>query len=352
MIPTLVREIDQPATPQPDPVEPKLDPETPKSGTAKEIRFWTGADIAIAVPNPTKWIVRPWVAAGAITEVDGKAKTSGKTTWLTHLARAVLDGQPFMGEPTTKSPVVFLTEQSMSTFRVAMARAGLLGRGDLRVLFWRDTLNNSWTEIVKAARDECRRVKAKLLIVDTLAQFAGIAGDSENSSGDALKVMRPLQKAAHWGKLAVVISRHERKSGGEVGDSGRGSSAFGGAVDVILSIRRPEGNTRRTLREILSRGRFDETPEKLMVELTKRGYVARGSKSAVETREAKAAILTVTPTEQKNALTREELVEKAGVKPTTGRRVIEKLVAKGRLLQTGAGRKNDPYRYWANAEAK
>jgi hypothetical protein len=51
--------------------------------------------------------------------------------------------------------------------------------------------------------------------------------------------------AAGSAGLAVLMLRHERKGGGEVGESGRGSSAFAGAVDVILQLKRPEGNTRR-----------------------------------------------------------------------------------------------------------
>ena len=49
--------------------------------------------------------------------------------------------------------------------------------------------------------------------------------------------MKPLQLAAADG-LGVVVGRHERKSGGDIGDSARGSSAFGGAVDTIITISR------------------------------------------------------------------------------------------------------------------
>ena len=65
--------------------------------------------------------------------------------------------------------------------------------------------------------------------MDTLGQFAGIRGDGENSSGEAQAAMSPF--AASRRKRARRDSRHERKGGGEVGESGRGSSAFGGAVD-------------------------------------------------------------------------------------------------------------------------
>jgi hypothetical protein len=86
--------------------------------------------------------------------------------------------------------------------------------------------------------------------------------------------MAPLQEAAAGDGLAVVVLRHDRKSGGDVGDSGRGSSAFSGAVDVVLQLSRPEGQSRPGVRALKSLSRFDETPETLVIELTEAGYVA------------------------------------------------------------------------------
>ena len=69
--------------------------------------------------------------------------------------------------------------------------------------------------------------KGAMLVVDTLFKFAGIRGDGENASGEAVEAMGPLQLATSAG-LSVAVIRHERKSGGNVGDSARVSSAFGG----------------------------------------------------------------------------------------------------------------------------
>src|SRR6185436_12737761 len=93
--------------------------------------------------------------------------------------------------------------------------------------------------------------------VDTVSQFAGLRGDAENNSGDALAAIEPLQEAAAQG-LAVIAVRHERKGGGEVGESGRGSSAFSGAVDIVVAIRRGEGQTKPTVRVLHTLSRFTE----------------------------------------------------------------------------------------------
>lgn len=309
------------------------------------LRFRFGAEISLETTANVDWIARPWVAGGSITELAGKVKQSGKTTFATHLVAAVLDGDSFMGEPTTKTTVVYLTEQSHATFRVALRRAGLLGRDELRVLFWKDTTGLKWERVAQEAVAESGRLGARLLVVDTLPQFAGIQSDEENNSGDALAAMAPLQLEAAEG-LAILIIRHERKGGGQVGDSGRGSSAYAGAVDTLLSLRRPEGNHRRTLPLLQAISRLDEVPEELVIELTETGYAALGNMSDVATREAEVAILDAAPQSETDAVTVDELIGGTEVKRATAQRVIKRLLTEGRILRNGAGRKKDPYRYW------
>ena len=105
---------------------------------------------------------------------------------MTHLARAFLDGTEFMGQPTTKTPVVYLTEQPPAFFRVALERADLLDREDLAVLLWHESIGIPWPEVVSEAVKECQCRGAFLLVVDTIAQFTNLKGDSENDAAAAL----------------------------------------------------------------------------------------------------------------------------------------------------------------------
>ena len=310
-----------------------------------KVDFHTAAEVAAQTPERPEWIARPWIAKGTITEVEGKIKSAGKTTFVTHLVSAVLDGVPFMGQPTTKTSVVYLTEQPRPSFRAALARANLLEREDLSVLFWHDVMPVPWPVVARAALEECRRLGSKLLVVDTGAQFVKLIGDTENNAGDVLHAMQSLQEAAAAG-IGVIVVWHERKSGGEVGDAGRGSSAVGGVVDVVVAIRRPGGNSQPTIRQIHARSRFDETPEELMVELTERGYVALGQSRQVETRKAEAAILAAAPQTEGDAITLNALLDAAETKRSSGQRVVGALLDNGKLARIGNGKKSDPYKYW------
>ena len=183
----------------------------------RNLEFMTAAEIATEVSADVEWIVRPWIAKGAITELDGKVKSAGKTTWVTFMCRAVLDGLRFLDEPTLQTPIVYLTEQPKASFRELLARADLLEREDFFVLFWNQKASRmTWPEIAHEAIKKAQEAGAQLLVVDTIAQFANLIGDRENNSGDALQAVKPLQLAVENG-LAVLVVRHEGKRGGAVG---------------------------------------------------------------------------------------------------------------------------------------
>ncbi len=309
----------------------------------RKLRWRTAEEIATETPAEVRWVARPWFAAASITEVDAKIK-AGKTTWVLAGIHAIVNGEPFMGEATERGAVVILTEQNAATFRESLRRADLLGRTDVHVLYRTETTGMEWPDIVSVAEAKCCEVGAVLLLVDTLTQFSGLRGDAENNAGDALRVMEPLQDAAARG-LCVVSNRHDRKTGGDVGDSGRGSSAYGGAVDIIISMRRPEGNTRPTLRVLGAASRFSETPDRMMIELTPEGYVAIGDDTAIATQEAREALIQHVRSLTAPAKEAELCEALKPIHASTLGRVLRELVEEGAFTKVGRGRKGDPFRY-------
>lgn len=318
-------------------------PET--QAPVNHLRFRSAAEVARETSDSVPWIAEPWVALGSLTELDGKIKAGGKTTWLLALCRKVLVGQPFMGLPTMKTPIVFLTEQPMSSFREALRRAHLLDREDFRVLPYHDTMGTPWPQVVEAAKQECLRIGAKLLGVDTLPQFAGIRGDNENSSGATLEALEPIQGVVALG-IGVFGVRHDRKAGGDVGDSGRGSSAWGGVADTIISIRRGDGNSSPTTRILQALSRFDGPPDKLVIDLQDGEYVALGTETKVAEQRARTALWKAMPESEEYAKSRDELIKAAEVKATVGKDVINKWDTDGHLGKSGKGVANNPERFW------
>src|SRR5262249_11307685 len=151
-----------------------------------------------------------------------------------------------------------------------LKRADLQTRTDLHVLHWHDVKHLSWPVTMAAVVTKAQAIGARLVITDTIGQWAGLRGDAENANGSQMEAAAPLQDAAARG-LAMIVSRHERKGGGEVGESGRGGSAFSGAMDIVVSLRRGEGKTKPTVRLLQTLSRFTETPDSLVIDLTPRG---------------------------------------------------------------------------------
>ena len=310
-----------------------------------KVRLHTAVELDSENLEPPVFICEPWIVEGSITEISGKIKRAGKTTFITHMCSAVVKGESFLGKPVKSRPIVYLTEQPKASFKESLRRAGLLRQDNFRLLLWSQVNRMPWNEIASDVAKQAIDLGA-LLVVDTLPQFAAIRGDGENITGEALAAMEPLQIAASEG-LGIVVVRHERKSGGEVGDSARGNSAFGGAVDTLVTIRRGEGNTDPTVRVLTSLSRFDGVPDELYVELTEQGYVLLGSSGAVAERNARKLLTDGAPLSEEDAMSIDDFVNNIdAVKRTTVNSIVPKLVAEGLLIRTGSGKKGSPFRYW------
>jgi hypothetical protein len=231
--------------------------------------------------------------------------------------------------------VVWITEESWSTFQEPLGEAGLLERDDLYILCREDAMGVPWVEVARQAREWTINAAAKLLIGDTLSSLAGLKGDEENSSGAAQEAIRPVQEIAAAG-VAVLVTRHERRAGGEVGESGRGSTAFSGAVDMIFRLTRLGGEGRDTMRRLDYIGRIRGVPDSRIIELTNNGYVLVGNELDVKLREAQAFLVDHLPDREDEAVTLPSLQEAATAKAigkTTVREAAETLVKAGKLAK-------------------
>jgi hypothetical protein len=330
----------------PGPVRLKPKPEP----TTELDLFLTAAQLAEIEDEETRWYAFGQLGSGLLTELDGKVKAAGKSTLLAALCRCILEGEHWLGQPTRYTPIVYLTEQSGPSFKRNLRRAALLERSDLHVLLWSKVLGWKWDDVVMLARRKAAAVGAGILIVDTLGQFSGIRGDGENSSGSAMVVMEPLQAAASDG-LAVLVSRHDRKSGGDVGDSGRGSSAYAGAVDVILHLQRlpgdREGKERQRLLEAISR--FEETPDQTLIELgpdEPYTYRAIGEPEVVRAIHLRAEVLANLSEDPDLGLDLTGLRELLSCDRSMLSRVLWELMKERAIGRTGGGKRGDPHKYF------
>jgi hypothetical protein len=309
----------------------------------RDALFITAAQFSKETPEKVPWVVEGLAAEQAATQLIGKPKI-GKSTFTHAMLRAVRAGKPFLDRATAQTPVVYLTEMSETDLRAELKTDGLLDWDDLHILFWHRAMRLPWGEAISAAIAKCRKVGARMLIVDTFSRWARI--EHENDAGETLAALLPLEEAVASG-LCVWIESHERKSGGELADAGRGSGALSGAVSILITLRRPAGgNHPPTYREIQVIGRHGTFS--LVLNYSPTDYAAVGTRAAVVHEQAEVKLREVLPKTEKEALTLKELEKCSQVKRGTLQRILATGVSRGLICERGKERsKKDPRRYWA-----
>jgi hypothetical protein len=334
------------------------DPPSPifRQSAEGDLRFYTAAEIETMTSAEPDWIIPGYVGREMLTELDGKVKRAGKTTLTLDMVAAILDGREWLGKPITAAKVIYLSEQQRGPFLAALKRAGLNQRGDeLLVLFLHDFAGMAWPRVVAAVAAKATEIGAGLVIVDTISKLARIK--EENSAADWVAALEPLQRIAHDG-LAVLLCRHSRKGEAETGEAGRGSSAASGDVDIILDLRRPNGNVPGTRRVIEGMGRYSEdTPEKVVIDLTPDGYVLLGDDEAVALADAERILSDLLGGKfgQKESWSLDELIAESENVPggpisrATAQRVLRHMRDRGVIAEYvddgGKPRKGHPLRY-------
>jgi len=309
--------------------------------------FVTAMELADETPEELPAVWGGYLYRGTVAELSGKIK-NGKTTFTLALAEAVITGEPFLDMPTAQGPALYLTEQNRPSFMAALERAKLGGCRDLHLLF-RHECRGEWPTIAAGARRRALETQSGLVIVDTLHEWAGLGRDDENDAGAALAAMRPLHEIAAAGP-AVLVLRHERKGGGEIGENARGSSAFGGSADVLMVLRRMNTAGHANRRELLALSRFDSVPPKLVIEFEDGRYGALGDGDELERSEARRRVVEHLPTIPEEAATFDAIREYCGdsTTRTTLHRALSELVKEGTVIrEKGAGTAGPRgYGYW------
>jgi hypothetical protein len=144
--------------------------------------------------------------------------------------------------------------------------------------------------------------------------------------------------------VTIDLTQHERKSGGDIEDAGRGTSALGGCADVLLRISRVAGmgqDRRRDVKTISRVWTAFEEPQR--IELGENGlYHVVGSASGCSVHDLEHKIAALWPGTH---LTLDEIIERTDASRSNTQRALDNLIRDGIICSTGEGKKGDPKRY-------
>lgn len=311
------------------------------------LHFESAKSIAESEPEEPDYVVRQLLIRGAITSFSAKIK-AGKTTLLGHMIHGIVTGHDVVEQPTTPAKVLYCTEEGRKTFNAFLHRTGLEEREDVEALFLGKVPRElPWSAVVKDVLGHALGINADVVIFDTLTRWARIPADKENDPGTAAEAMEPLE-IIRGANLAVMAVFHDRKSGGEVGESQRGSSAFGGAADILLQLVNPFTNGHPNRRILHQLGRFDD-PATWHMDWhgSEKRYevVGEGEAQTVERAGLKTGIIQALMLG--DTMTGGEMAGLLRVDPANGTltRALNELVRAGDLVKTGAGHRGNPYRF-------
>ena len=258
-------------------------------GSGSLIRWRNHSETLAMRPPAVDWLIEGVFGRTLITEVVAKVKV-GKTTFVLGGLRAGIAGDDDYCGREVRGPfrVAYVTEEGESTFLEAMRRYGLndlVEANAFYTVFDYETLPGPFSKQIDELIEHATADQVDVVILDTLSIIAGL--DEEDHAGKAAAEMHHVRRLAAAG-FAVGILRHSRKSGGEVGDAGRGSSAISGYCDILLQLEPYKGDEDTSnLRVLKSRSRLSMT-EPLILEFDKERerYAAIGN---LQTREERLA---------------------------------------------------------------
>jgi hypothetical protein len=291
----------------------------------KHLRNYSIGEVRKMAPERLDWKVEGLLAGGLVTNLTSKPKI-GKTTLMCAGITAISQGVEFLGRKTASCPIVYLTEENPSTFCEVLSRTGVMDDASVTIVPRMDAYGLTWEQVIEDVNRLLDPLEKALLIVDTLTDWVSLSYDWENSSSAAKDVMRPLRQIAAKGH-AVLCLFHSRKGGGGIQDATRGSSAFGGDADILMTLdERKSFPSRRIINAI---GRPTATPRKIEIDFDGSDYhVATEADTSVRD-QAERDILAMLPHDEADAMLRGDIQKRLSCSDNTADRVLTDLETSG-----------------------
>ena len=203
--------------------EEKYKPE-PGTSTGLSMSFISGKELKTKDIS-VEWTVEKLIPEQAITIVHG-AGGMGKTWLLLQLAKAVSEGQPFLGLHTKKKTVYYCDFESPAP--VLIERVKKLDINE--VLFKHAALSGAPPKLDSRDWAQYKNIPPGMIILDS---FRSCFDKDENSTQDVAPIMGNLKGIRDLG-FDVVVVHHNTKDGKRY----RGSTAIVDLVDHVLDFHK------------------------------------------------------------------------------------------------------------------
>jgi AAA domain len=297
--------------------------------------FRSLAEIMAEVPEEPEWIIPGFIAPSTEVLLSGPPKI-GKSTLLFRLLAGIENGDRALGLDVRQVSYLLLSEENAYTLAEKAFDFGLRGRGGEALLF-QEARGVTWLEVVQESVERCKEKGHQLWVVDT--RWAGLGGESENHAGSIQEAWKPLAAAKEAG-LATVVIHHTRKGGGKHGEGIRGSNAIAALPDILLELTRTGGED-PTARTLNANSRYRSTPDVLGLTFDGNDYEVTTDLNSLRSGSAAKVLEELAD----GPLTKAELADVVGISINALDVHLKRLVEADKIFHTGAGNRQEPYRY-------
>ena len=172
------------------------------------------------------WIWDSIIKAKTINIISGD-ESSGKTTLMINLCKAISDEEDFLGCRTSKQKILYITsEMSARDISAVFEKIGLKDSDNVKVLELHDDPLSLLGYSV---------MNADLIIIDLFIQILINEGKDPNVYKDVNEVYGELRKGLSYRDKTIILVHHLNKLG-EI----NGSVSIGGASDARMILSMPE----------------------------------------------------------------------------------------------------------------
>ena len=278
---------------------------------------------------PVDYVWQERLVSGCVSIVASKPKV-GKSTLARNLALSIARGEPFLGWPVKRGPVLYLALEERGEDVAADFRAmGADGSEDIQIADSATVL-----DVVSILQDK----RPVLVVVDPL--FLLVRIQDANAYAETYQALGPLIDVARQTGTHILCLHHSSKlAKAEAIDTPIGSTALGGAVSTLLAMRRTESY--RTICSVQRIGK--DLPETvLQFDAATKRLSLGGSREGVEVANVGAAIMEALADK---SLTEPEIGDVVEGKNTLKRKALRELTGQGKIARSGSGKRGDPYLY-------
>lgn len=273
---TAARKLREAGYGKPDRVEPAVNWRPTNNGPPPDndtpARAFKWASELAAPPKAEDWIWDGYLPRAAVALLSALWKV-GKTTLLSHLLKACGEGGEFLGRPIVASKVLYVSEEGE---RHWVRRRDTLDLKDNTGFYLQPFPTRpdpkGWIAFVNQLAADVKTHGFDLVVFDTLAKLWPV--QEENDAGAVDAALMCLWEVTRAG-AGVLLIHHLRKSGGQEYTGSRGSGALSAFPDILIELTRFDAAEPRSKKRVLrAKGRYEETPDELVIELIDGRYVA------------------------------------------------------------------------------